>query len=148
MSWRGRWLACMDYMRICSVLLEWCGVSRRKFWKWKNVGETQNWKLYTMLVNYSIFSKSVIFVNSTTKTSKPEDPEEAWVRSSPTEASVIFPWYLNPQSTWEWNAHVFVAQLLSHVWLFATPSFSISQSLLKLMSIEWRCYRQNVHSPN
>ena len=64
MSWRGRWLACMDYMRICSVLLEWCGVSRRKFWKWKNVGETQNWKLYTMLVNYSIFSKSVVFVNS------------------------------------------------------------------------------------
>ena len=40
---------------------------------------------------------------------------------------------------------VFVAQLLSHVWLFATPwtapcqasrSFTISQNLLKLMSIE------------
>ena len=50
------------------------------------------------------------------------------------------------QSTWYliWYM-VFVVQLLSHVWLFATPwtavwqaslSFTISQSLLKLMSIE------------
>ena len=43
------------------------------------------------------------------------------------------------------TAHVFVVQSLSHIWLFATPwttahqpslSFTISQSLLKLMFIE------------
>ena len=44
-----------------------------------------------------------------------------------------------------WITSFFVVQLLSHVWLFATPwttarqaslSFTISQSLLKLMSVE------------
>ena len=47
---------------------------------------------------------------------------------------------------WPQKAYKFVVQLLSHVWLFVTPwivthqaslSFTISQSLLKLMSIEW-----------
>ena len=47
---------------------------------------------------------------------------------------------------WPQKAYKFVVQLLSHVWLFVTPwivthqaslSFTISQSLLKLMSIEF-----------
>lgn len=59
------WLACVGHMLTCLVLLESGGMIRRKFWKWKNVGQMQNWKLCTMLVNYlSVLSKNVLFINS------------------------------------------------------------------------------------
>ena len=74
--------------------------------------------------------------------------------SLPAPISVRITWPIGSSPEWlvEWNKsstfwrlHSLVVQLLSHVWLFATPwtaarqaspSFTISRSLLKLMSTE------------